>query len=54
MTKSLEAQPNDASCWARSHVWPRSLSLERSRKRTAPADERAAIVRAMDPSMVRI
>ena len=29
-------------------------SLERSRKPTAPADERAAIVRAMDPSMVRI
>ena len=32
----------------------RSLSLERSRKLTAPADERAAIVRAVDPSMVRI
>jgi len=27
---------------------------ERSRKLTAPADERAVIVRAMDPSMVRI
>ena len=40
---------NDASCWVRSNVWPRSLSLERSRKPIAPADERAAIVRAMDP-----
>ena len=29
-------------------------SLERSRKLTAPADARAVIVRAMDPSMVRI
>src|ERR1019366_447393 len=46
--------PNDASCWARLHVWLRSPFSERSRKLTAPADERAVIVREMDPSMVRI
>ena len=54
MTKSVEGTAIDASCWPRSHVWPRSPSSERFRKLTVPADERAAIVRAMDPSMVRI
>jgi hypothetical protein len=48
MTKSVEGTAIDASCW------PRSPSSERFRKLTVPADERAAIVRAMDPSMVRI
>jgi hypothetical protein len=45
---------NDASCWARLHVWQRSLSSERYRKLTAPVDKRAAIAKEMDPSMVRI
>ena len=40
---------NGANCWARLSVWPKSLSLERSRKPTALADERAAIVRAVGP-----
>ena len=31
-----------------------AIFTERSQKLTAPADERAVIVRAMDPSMVRI
>jgi hypothetical protein len=53
MTRSVEAAANDANYWARLPVWPRSPSSERSRKPTAPADERVAIAREMDPSMVR-
>src|SRR5205807_7824899 len=46
--------PNDASCWARLHVWQRSISSEQDRKSVAPVDKRAAIARETDPSMVRI
>jgi hypothetical protein len=45
---------NDASCWARLHVWQKSLFSEPYRKLTAPADKRAATAKETDPSMVRI
>ena len=35
-------------------LWPTSLSSVRYRRLIAPVDEQAAIVSAMDPSMVRI
>jgi len=54
MARSVDATAQRRKLLGEIERLAKSLSLERSRKPTALADERAAIVRAVDPSMVRI